>query len=159
MSIYEKNEGKTMLKTAKYFKGDYVSLGVLKTVISVTVAFVVIVILVALCQADSLAENVNSIDWYPPDPDIIFYYRNLIHKISLAGKEVLFLLTVTNFSWERKWIVDCFNHRPFTETLKAVNEVSFLLEESNGKAACKSAFHLLPTGVALSVTHLGKQRG
>ena len=31
MAIYEKNEGKSMLKTAKYFKGDYIAFGVLKT--------------------------------------------------------------------------------------------------------------------------------
>ena len=34
MAIYEKNEGKSMLKTAKYFKGDYIAFGVLKTVIA-----------------------------------------------------------------------------------------------------------------------------
>ena len=28
MAIYEKNEGKSMLKTAKYFKGDYIAFGV-----------------------------------------------------------------------------------------------------------------------------------
>ena len=78
MSIYEKNEGKTMLKTAKYFKGDYVSLGVLKTIISVTVAFVVIVILSALCQADSLAENVNSIDYASMGKSIAGYYVTFI---------------------------------------------------------------------------------
>jgi len=74
MSIYEKNEGKTMLKTAKYFKGDYVSLGVLKTVLSVTLAFVIIVILFALCQADSLAENVNRIDYASMGKSIAGYY-------------------------------------------------------------------------------------
>ena len=74
MSIYEKNEGKTMLKTAKYFKGDYVSLGVLKTVISVTVAFVIIVILFALYQADSLTQNVNSIDYASMGKSIAGYY-------------------------------------------------------------------------------------
>ena len=36
MAIYEKNEGKSMLKTAKYFKGDYIAFGVLKTVIATT---------------------------------------------------------------------------------------------------------------------------
>ena len=35
MAIYEKNEGKSMLKTAKYFKGDYIAFGILKTVIAV----------------------------------------------------------------------------------------------------------------------------
>ena len=74
MSIYEKNDGKTMLKTAKYFKGDYVSLGVLKTVIATTLAFVIIVMLFALCQADSLTANVNSIDYASMGKCIAGYY-------------------------------------------------------------------------------------
>ena len=74
MSIYEKNDGKTMLKTAKYFKGDYVSLGVLKTVIAATLAFVIIVLLFVLCQADSLTVNVNSIDYASMGKSIAGYY-------------------------------------------------------------------------------------
>ena len=31
MAIYEKNEGRRMLRTARYFKGDYVAFGILKT--------------------------------------------------------------------------------------------------------------------------------
>lgn len=78
MAIYEKNEGKTMLKTAKYYKGDYVSLGVLKTVISVTVAFLVIVILMALCQADSLVDNINGFDYASMGKSIAGYYVAMI---------------------------------------------------------------------------------
>lgn len=78
MAIYEKNEGKTMLKTAKYYKGDYVSLGVLKTVIAVTVAFAVMVVLFALCQVDSLVENVNSLDYASMGKTIAGYYVGLI---------------------------------------------------------------------------------
>lgn len=74
MAIYEKNEGNTMLKTAKYFKGDYVSLGVLKTIISVTVAFVVLVILYVLCQVDSLVENINSLDYASLGKSVVGYY-------------------------------------------------------------------------------------
>lgn len=74
MAIYEKNEGNTMLKTAKYFKGDYVSLGVLKTIISVTVAFVVLVILFVLCQVDSLVENINSLDYASLGKSVAGYY-------------------------------------------------------------------------------------
>ena len=31
MAIYEKNEGRKMLRTAKYFKGDFIAFGILKT--------------------------------------------------------------------------------------------------------------------------------
>ena len=45
MAIYEKNEGKEMVKTAKYYKSDYVALGVLKSLITTTLAFIMIMIL------------------------------------------------------------------------------------------------------------------
>ena len=38
MAIYEKNEGRKMLRTAKYFKGDFIAFGILKTLITTTFA-------------------------------------------------------------------------------------------------------------------------
>ena len=32
MAIYEKNEGKRMLKMSRYYKGDFVTLGILKSI-------------------------------------------------------------------------------------------------------------------------------
>ena len=78
MAIYEKNEGKTMLKTAKYFKSDFVSLGILKTVIAVTIAFIAMLILFALCQADSLIANINSLDYVSLGKNVAIYYIALI---------------------------------------------------------------------------------
>ena len=41
MAIYEKNEGRKMLRTAKYFKGDFIAFGILKTLITTTFAFMI----------------------------------------------------------------------------------------------------------------------
>ena len=54
MAIYEKNEGKSMLKTAKYFKGDYIAFGVLKTVIATTFAGVILLAMYFLCNAGGM---------------------------------------------------------------------------------------------------------
>ena len=54
MAIYEKNEGKSMLKTAKYFKGDYIAFGVLKTVIATTFAGVILLAMYFLCNAEGM---------------------------------------------------------------------------------------------------------
>ena len=48
MAIYEKNEGRRMLRTAKYFKGDYVAFGILKTLITTTFAFAIVAIMYVL---------------------------------------------------------------------------------------------------------------
>ena len=45
MAIYEKNEGRQMIKNSRYFKGDYVAFGVLRTLIATTFAYIIMVIL------------------------------------------------------------------------------------------------------------------
>ena len=41
MAIYEKNEGRQMIKNSRYFKGDYVAFGVLRTLIATTFAYII----------------------------------------------------------------------------------------------------------------------
>lgn len=59
MAIYEKNEGKKMLRTARFFKTDYVSLGVLKTVISSSIAFVLIALMFLIGNVQNFASTVD----------------------------------------------------------------------------------------------------
>ncbi len=54
MAIYEKNEGRKMLRTAKYFKGDFIAFGILKTLITTTFAFMIVAIMYVLCNAEDL---------------------------------------------------------------------------------------------------------
>lgn len=74
MAIYEKNEGRRELKTAKYFKTDYVTLGVLNTVIAATVAYVVIIALIALCNMQWLTNNVNNLNYASLGGRFVGYY-------------------------------------------------------------------------------------
>lgn len=59
MAIYEKNQGKRMIRTAKYFKGDYITFGVLKTLITTTIAFVIMAGLYVLCNAEGMVSAVS----------------------------------------------------------------------------------------------------
>ena len=74
MAIYEKNEGKKMLRTAKFFKGDYVSLAVLKSTIATTFAFIIVVLMVVLCNTESIIRQINSMDYAALGKKIIVYY-------------------------------------------------------------------------------------
>ena len=74
MAIYEKNEGKKMLRTAKFFKGDYVSLAVLKSTIATTFAFIIVVLMVVLCNTESIIRQINSMDYVALGKKIIVYY-------------------------------------------------------------------------------------
>jgi len=46
--------------TAKYFKGDFIAFGILKTLITTTFAFMIVAIMYVLCNAEGLVENINS---------------------------------------------------------------------------------------------------
>ncbi|MDD6844477.1 MAG: hypothetical protein PUE32_02795 [Clostridia bacterium] len=74
MAIYEKNEGKKMLRTAKYFKGDYVSLAVLKSTIATTFAFIIVALMVVMCNTESIIRQINSMDYAALGKKIIVYY-------------------------------------------------------------------------------------
>ena len=74
MAIYEKNEGKKMLRTAKYYKGDYVSLAVLKSTIATTFAFIIVALMVVLCNTESIISQINSMDYAALGKKIVVYY-------------------------------------------------------------------------------------
>ena len=74
MAIYEKNEGKKMLKTAKYYKSDYVGLGLLKTVVATTIAFLLVLVLMVACDSDTLIANANKLDYASLGKTIAIYY-------------------------------------------------------------------------------------
>ncbi len=63
MAIYEKNEGKRMLKMSRYYKGDFVTLGILKSIIASTLAFAVMTIFFALCNMEKIVSEVNTMDY------------------------------------------------------------------------------------------------
>ena len=74
MAIYDKNEGRRMLRTARYFKGDYVAFGILKTLITTTLAFAIVAIMYVLCNAEGLVENINSMDYLAFGKKVAIYY-------------------------------------------------------------------------------------
>ena len=73
MAIYEKNEGRKMLRTAKYFKGDFIAFGILKTLITTTFA-----IMYVLCNAEGLVENINSMDYLAFGRRVAIYYIGML---------------------------------------------------------------------------------
>lgn len=85
MAIYEKNEGKRMIKNARYFKGDYVAFGILKTLIATTFAYIIMVVLYALCNAQALVEAVNTLDYAAVGRKIALYYVIMVVIFSVIS--------------------------------------------------------------------------
>ncbi len=62
LASYEKKEGKRCMAIGRYFRGDYVTLNILKAVISATIAFFIGLALYVLYDIESLMENLYSMD-------------------------------------------------------------------------------------------------
>lgn len=63
MAIYEKNEGRKSLKTAKYYKTDFIAFGVLKNIITTTIAYVIIIVMIVMCNLESMLAQANDLDY------------------------------------------------------------------------------------------------
>lgn len=85
MAIYEKHEGRRELKTARYFKTDYVTLGILNTIIASTFAYILIIVLIALCNMQWLTDNVNNINYVSIGSRFVLYYIIYILLFSFLG--------------------------------------------------------------------------
>lgn len=74
LAIYEKNEGKKYIPVNRYFKGDYVGLNMLKTFISATAAFFLIMFLSLFYRADSIMDHLTTINVMKWGKDILMIY-------------------------------------------------------------------------------------
>lgn len=74
LASYEKGEGRQSMAVGKYFRGDYISLHLLKTVISGTIAFVIAFGIYLLYYYEELLENLYNIDFAVFVQNAIYYY-------------------------------------------------------------------------------------
>lgn len=74
LAVYEKGEGKKNMEVGKYFRGDYISLHLLKTAINGTLAFVLAFGVYLLYNFEELMENLYDIDYAVFARSVITYY-------------------------------------------------------------------------------------
>ena len=63
LSMYEKKEGKKDIRLSKYYKTDFVRLNIIKTIISVTFAYILILALVGIYKSEYLIANAVTLDY------------------------------------------------------------------------------------------------
>lgn len=74
MASYEENEGKKTIPIAQYFRGDYVSYNVVKTVISATVSFVVITIAYIYYHMETMLSDIYKFDMAAMGKSLLMIY-------------------------------------------------------------------------------------
>lgn len=71
LASYEKNEGKKSMAIGKYFRGDYIALNLLKSLISATIAFFIGLGLYLLYNMEELLAELYNMDF-------AFFAKNII---------------------------------------------------------------------------------
>lgn len=74
MASYECGEGKRNVKIGNYFRSDYITVQVLKSVISITIAFAVVFALYLLYNLEVFMQNLYAIDLITFAKNVLIYY-------------------------------------------------------------------------------------
>lgn len=63
LAIYESGEGRQDIRLSKYYKTDYVRLQVLKTIVSVTFGYLLVLLMVAMYRSEYLISQAVNLDY------------------------------------------------------------------------------------------------
>ena len=74
LALYEQKDGKEDIRMGKYYKTDYVRLQMLKTVVSVTVGYILILILIGMYKAEYIISNLVTFDFVRIGQYILGFY-------------------------------------------------------------------------------------
>ena len=74
LALYEQMDGKEDIRMGKYYKTDYVRLQMLKTVVSVTVGYILILILIGMYKAEYIISNLVTFDFVRIGQYILGFY-------------------------------------------------------------------------------------
>ena len=106
IAIYERREGKTEIPMSSYYKSDYVRLNTLKSIVSATVAFALVIALVAVYNMDYLLANIFKFDYKQLGFGILLLYIVWIFLYWLVAR----ILYAKRYEDARSNII-IYNHR------------------------------------------------
>ena len=112
-AMYEKGQGKEDLAVNRYYQGDYVRLNTLKTLIGVTVGFVLCFGLYLVLRAEYYMENIVGMDLMAFARNVLMYY--VIVLVIFAVISIVF------YGW--KYIDTQKRVRWYYQDLKALAEM------------------------------------
>ncbi|MDD5935888.1 MAG: hypothetical protein PUC65_10095 [Clostridiales bacterium] len=84
LATYEEKEGKEDIALSKYYKTDYVRLNVLKTFMSATFGYLLLLIMVVVYKSEYLIENAVDLDYKSLFTSILGYYL-IILTVMIVG--------------------------------------------------------------------------
>ena len=74
MAAYEENEGKRSMQIGNYFRSDYIGLQVMKSVISATIAFAIVIGMYIFYDFESVMKEIYQVDLLATGKQILIAY-------------------------------------------------------------------------------------
>lgn len=90
MASYEENEGKKNVSIGSYFRGDYVGLQVIKSIICATLAFILIIVLAVSYDIGSFMQDIYKLDLLQIGKNILFAYLIMVSVYAVISYVVYF---------------------------------------------------------------------
>ncbi len=78
LALYETGEGREDIRLSKYYKTDYVRLHILKTILAVTVGYLLILLMVALYKSEYLIAQAVNLDYKAIGVTVLVIYVVLV---------------------------------------------------------------------------------
>jgi len=85
LAVYETKEGKEDIRLSKYFKTDYVRYQVLKSIISVTVGYLLILGLIFIYKSEEIIKEAITLDYKTIGIYLLGFYIMLLAVYGLAS--------------------------------------------------------------------------
>lgn len=74
MASYEENEGRKNVNIGNYFRDDYISIQVLKSILCATIAYVIIFALFVFYDFETFMQDIYKLDLIDFGKNALFYY-------------------------------------------------------------------------------------
>ena len=85
MASYEANEGRKNLDIGSYFRNDYIGWQVLKSIISATIAFVVVFAMYIFYDFEIFMTDIYKMDLLEFAKSVLFYYLGTVGAYALVS--------------------------------------------------------------------------
>ena len=106
MASYEENEGRRNVAIGSYFRGDYIGLQLLKSVISGTIAYALVVAMVIFYDFGTFMQDIYKTDLMELGKTLLFYYMgSLVVYLGIS-----YAVYFHKYNQEKKSQKNYYNH-------------------------------------------------
>lgn len=106
MEAYAQKEGKKNMQIGNYFRGDYISLQVLKSVVSATIAYVICFGLYILYHLETFLQEIYKMDLIAFVKNALLYYGVTVVAYGLIS----YLVYAYRYAKAKKNLKNYYNH-------------------------------------------------